>query len=174
MNFILNGYGCREMVECMESQEIILGVVSDTHGIIRQEVLTALKGVQRIIHAGDIGSMDVLDALRSVAPVAAVRGNMDRAPLSSRLPWTDVVEAGGSIIYVLHDLFQLDLDPRDAGFSAVVSGHTHRGAIERKDGVLYVNPGSAGYGRGDHLVSIARLRVRGPRVDGELLDLACG
>jgi len=151
-----------------------LGVISDTHGLVRPEALAALRGVDRILHAGDIGGPEVLRALEAVAPVTAVRGNNDRGPWAEVIPATEAVEAGGAWLYVLHDVKTLDLDPRAAGFSAVIAGHSHRPAQEERDGVLYFNPGSAGPRRFRLPVSVGRLTVSAGRVTGALLALAAG
>jgi putative phosphoesterase len=121
-----------------------IGLISDTHGLMRPEALTALAGVAHIVHAGDIGSEDVLAQLRKIAPVTAVRGNNDKAPWATGIAETEVLELEGRSIFVLHDLAELDLDPAAAGFSVVVTGHSHKPVITRKGDVLYVNPGSAG------------------------------
>ncbi|TMQ16054.1 MAG: metallophosphoesterase family protein [Candidatus Rokuibacteriota bacterium] len=149
-----------------------LGVISDTHGLVRPEAVAALAGVERILHAGDIGNREVLDALARVAPVTAVRGNNDRGGWASDIPETEVVEVGGVSLYVLHDLHELDLDPRAAGFAAVIAGHSHQPRVEARDGVLYLNPGSAGPRRFKLPISLARLTVTGARVSARLLTLA--
>jgi len=149
-----------------------LGVISDTHGLVRPEAVAALAGVERILHAGDIGNREVLDALARVAPVTAVRGNNDRGGWASDIPETEVVEVGGVSLYVLHDLHELDLDPRAAGFAAVIAGHSHQPRLEARDGVLYLNPGSAGPRRFKLPISLARLTVTGARVSARLLTLA--
>ena len=148
-----------------------VGVISDTHGLLRPEAVAALQGVERIVHAGDIGSPDVLTALERIAPVAAVRGNNDRERWAAAIPETEVVQIGGVALYVLHDLHALDLDPRAAGFAAVIAGHSHRPRLQEYDGVLYLNPGSAGPRRFTLPISLARLTVAGPRVRAELLTL---
>jgi len=148
-----------------------LGVISDTHGLVRPEALAALAGVERIVHAGDIGSPDVLSRLGRVAPVVAVRGNNDRDAWAASIPETEVVEIGGVSLYVLHDLHELDLDPRAAGFAAVIAGHSHQPRMDERDGVLYLNPGSAGPRRFKLPISLARLTVTGPRVRAELVTL---
>ena len=148
-----------------------LGVISDTHGLVRPEAVAALAGVERIVHAGDIGNPEVLDALARVAPVTAVRGNNDRGGWASDIPETEVVEVGGVSLYVLHDLHELDLDPRAAGFAAVIAGHSHQPRVEARDGVLYLNPGSAGPRRFKLPISLARLTVMGSRVRARLLTL---
>jgi len=148
-----------------------VGVISDTHGLLRPEALAALAGVERIVHAGDIGTPDVLEALGRVAPVTAVRGNNDRERWAADIPETDVLEIGDVSLYVLHDLHELDLDPRAAGFAAVIAGHSHQPRVEERDGVLYLNPGSAGPRRFRLPISLARLTVRGPRLTAELVTL---
>ena len=148
-----------------------LGVISDTHGLVRPEALAALAGVERIVHAGDIGSRDVLEALERVAPVTAVRGNNDRGDWAKKIPETEVVEVGGVSLYLLHDLHELDLEPRAAGFAAIISGHSHQPNVEERDGVLYLNPGSAGPRRFKLPISLARLTVAGKRVKAELVTL---
>jgi putative phosphoesterase len=155
----------------LSAREHIVGVISDTHGLVRPEALAALGGCERIIHAGDIGSTDVLDALAAVAPVSAVRGNNDHFAGASRIPETEVVEIGGCRLYVLHDVHELDLDPGAAGFAAVIAGHSHRPAIEDRGGVLFLNPGSAGPRRFKLPVAVARLRVRDGRAHGKLVLL---
>jgi putative phosphoesterase len=146
-------------------------VISDTHGLLRPEAVAALHGVERIVHAGDIGSADVLIALERIAPVSAVRGNDDRDAWAAEIPATEVVEVGQVSLYVLHDLHELELDPRAAGFAAVIAGHSHQPRLEERDGVLYLNPGSAGPRRFKLPISLARLTVSGSRVRAELLTL---
>jgi putative phosphoesterase len=121
-------------------------LISDTHGLLRPEAVRALAGSDLIIHAGDVGAPEILDALRTVAPVVAVRGNVDTAAWAAGLPATAVAEAGGTLIYVLHDLNELDLDPAAAGFGVVVSGHSHKPASPERGGVLFVNPAAPGDG----------------------------
>ncbi len=141
-----------------------VGVISDTHGLLRPEARYALQDSDMIIHAGDVGNPEVLDVLRSIAPTIAVRGNVDREGWARKLPLTEVVTAGGVSLYVLHDLSKLDLDPRAAGFSAVISGHSHRPHAEIRDGVVYVNPGSAGRRRFDLPITLAELRIEDGRI----------
>ncbi len=150
---------------------ILIGVISDTHGFLRPEAIAALRGSEHVIHAGDVGSPEILETLAAIAPVTAVRGNIDKAAWSRKLPETAVLELGGISIYVLHDLARLDLKPRAAGFSAVVSGHTHVPKQETRDGVLYFNPGSAGPRRFKLPVSVGRLMVEDGGLRGELLHL---
>jgi uncharacterized protein len=148
-----------------------IGIISDTHGLLRPEASRALEGVERILHAGDIGGPEILEALSRIAPVTAVRGNVDRGRWCAGLPSTEVVEFGGISVYMLHDLAQLDLKPEAAGFEAVVYGHSHQPKMEKKNGVLYFNPGSAGRRRFRLPVSVGRLEIRGGRVFGELVRL---
>ncbi len=148
-----------------------IGVISDTHGLVRPEALRALAGSDLIVHAGDVGAPEVLAALRAVAPVVAVRGNNDRGAWAAALAETEVVERGGRSLYVLHDVKTLDLDPRAAGFDAVIAGHSHQPRVERRDGVLYLNPGSAGPRRFRLPVSVARLEVDARGLEAEILTL---
>ena len=150
---------------------ILIGVISDTHGRLRPEAVDALRGSDEIIHAGDVGAPEILDQLRDIAPMTAVRGNVDKGEWSRELPETQVLELGGVCIYVLHDLAQLDLKPRAAGFAVVVSGHSHVPKQETRDGVLYFNPGSAGPRRFKLPLSIGRLFLEYGGVRGELLLL---
>jgi putative phosphoesterase len=138
---------------------------------VRPRALAALAGVERIVHAGDIGEAAVLDALARVAPVTAVRGNNDRGRWAAGIPESEVVEVGGVSLYVLHDLHELDLDPRAAGFAAVIAGHSHQPRLEEREGVLYLNPGSAGPRRFRLPVSVARLTIRAGRVSARLVTL---
>ena len=150
-----------------------LGVISDTHGLLRPQALEALRGVERILHAGDVGSPEILDALTAIAPVTAVRGNTDHGAWAERLPPTAEIEVAGIWIHILHSLDELDLDPRGAGFSVVIYGHTHEPLIEQRGGVLYLNPGSAGPRRFTLPVSLARLDLtaEGPHAELQLLDV---
>jgi putative phosphoesterase len=150
---------------------MIIGVISDTHGLLRPEALRALAGADRIIHAGDVGAPEVLEALARIAPLTAVRGNNDYEPWADVLPLTAVLEAGAALIYVLHDRNELDLDPTAAGFRVVVAGHSHQPGQERKGGVLYFNPGSAGPRRFRLPISVGRLVVDGDDVRGEIETL---
>ena len=123
---------------------MLIGVISDTHGLLRPEALAALRDVEHILHAGDVGDIAILDALRKIAPVTAIRGNVDVAEPCAELPATDVVELAGQLFYLVHSLNDLDINPKAAGVAMVVSGHSHKAKIEAKDGVIYFNPGSAG------------------------------
>jgi uncharacterized protein len=151
--------------------EHLIGVISDTHGLLRPEAAAALAGVEFIIHAGDIGNPQVLQALGQIAPVHAVRGNTDRADWAAHLPHTRVVEVGGVLLYVLHELFTLDLDPAAAGFAAVIFGHSHSPHMEHKNGVLFLNPGSAGPKRFTLPVSLAVLKVKNNLLSGKFVKL---
>jgi putative phosphoesterase len=138
----------------------MIGLISDTHGLLRPEALIALKGSGLIVHAGDVGKPEILARLCGVAPVVAVRGNIDKGAWARQLPATAVVQAGPALIYVLHDIHQLDLDPAAAGFHVVVSGHSHQPSRSDRSGVLYLNPGSAGPRRFRLPVMVARLDLR--------------
>jgi putative phosphoesterase len=158
------------MHSCSHST-VSIGIISDTHGLLRLEAITALRGSDHIIHAGDIGSLDILTAMSDIAPMTAIRGNIDKAEWARKLPESDVVEIGGALIYVLHDLANLDLKPEAAGFSAVVSGHSHIPKVETRGGVLYFNPGSAGPRRFKLPVSVGRLIVESGVIRGEIVPL---
>jgi putative phosphoesterase len=135
----------------------ILGLISDTHGLLRPEAVRALEGCELIVHAGDVGKPEILDELQAIAPVVAVRGNIDKGEWASRLPLTAVVEAKSARIYVIHDVHDLDIDPAAAGFAIVVSGHSHKASREERSGVLYLNPGSAGPRRFQLPITLARV-----------------
>jgi len=152
-------------------RDLVLGVISDTHGLIRPRALAALRGSDLIIHAGDVGNAEVLAPLSEIAPTFAIRGNVDTGPWAATLPPTEIVEVGALLFYVLHNIADLDLDPPTAGFAAVVFGHSHRPSIETRDGVLYLNPGAAGPRRFKLPVSIARVRVSGQEIRPEIVEL---
>jgi putative phosphoesterase len=149
----------------------LIGLISDTHGLLREEAVRALRGSELIIHAGDVGAPEIIDALRALAPVVAVRGNVDKGDWALKLPTTAVAEAGSARIYVRHDVHELDLDPAALGFQAVVSGHSHKFAQSERAGVLYINPGSAGPRRFQLPVTIARLDVGALPWNVERVDL---
>jgi uncharacterized protein len=136
-----------------------IGVISDTHGLLRPEVASALEGVERILHLGDVGDAAILKTLGKIAPVTAIRGNIDREGPCSKLPETEVVLLEGHYIYMLHDLSALHLDPAAAKFAAVLSGHTHKAHIEWREGVLYFNPGSCGPRRFELRVTLGLLEI---------------
>lgn len=138
----------------------LIGLISDTHGLLRPAALEALRGSSLVIHAGDVGDPQILESLKAIAPVFAVRGNVDTAAWAQSLPATEIVDLGSTMIYVLHNLQELDLDPAAAGFHIVVSGHTHKPSRLEKNGVLYINPGSAGPRRFALPISLARLDLR--------------
>jgi putative phosphoesterase len=148
-----------------------VGVISDTHGLLRPEAVELLRGSEHIIHAGDIGSPEIISALEKIAPVKAIRGNVDTQPWARRFAETEVVELDGLLIYVIHDVNALDLNPKAAGFSAVISGHSHQPKQETKGGVLYFNPGSAGPRRFSLPVSIGRLEIGRQGIQGSLHTL---
>lgn len=152
-----------------DKKDYIIGVISDTHGLLRHQVRTVFQGVDLIIHAGDIGKLSVLDELKRIASVVAVRGNMDCKAWASALPKTEVAEIGKSLLYVLHDIKRLDLNPSASGFRVVINGHTHRPLIEKQKGVLYVNPGTAG--PGSSASTVALLNIKGKSVNAGLVKL---
>ncbi len=137
----------------------VVGLISDTHGLLRPQAAAALAGVSLILHAGDVGKQEILDALRAIAPVTAVRGNVDTAPWAQSLPFSTVVSIEGFDIYMLHSLRDMQIDPKAANMAAVVSGHTHKSLIETREGVLYANPGSAGPRRFSLPVTIGFMRL---------------
>jgi len=148
-----------------------IGVISDTHGRIPSGVPNAFKGVDLIIHAGDVGEEAVLDKLSKIAPIAAVRGNMDFGKWTSRLPETEVIEIGQLVLYVLHIANRLDADPVKTGFKAVISGHTHHPDVYEKNGVMFINPGSASYPKFGHPASAALIQIKGDDISVKLIRL---
>jgi putative phosphoesterase len=150
----------------------VIGVISDTHGMLRPEAVEALRGVELILHAGDVGSPEVLEALKVIAPVVAVRGNNDKGAWAEELPPWEVAEVGVVFIYMIHDVKEIDLSPAAAGFQVVVSGHSHKPSVEERKGILYVNPGSAGPRRFKLPISVARLTVSGETVSAEVVGLS--
>ncbi len=148
-----------------------IGLISDTHGLLRPEAISFLRGCDHIVHGGDIGDAEVLDELSALAPVTAVRGNNDNGHWAERLGETQFVQIGDVCIYALHDIAQLDIDPSSAGVQVVVSGHSHKPSIERRDGVLYVNPGSAGPRRFKLPVSVAELVIADGAVSARVVEL---
>lgn len=150
---------------------MLVGVIADTHGLLRPEALEALKGVEHILHAGDVGNFDILDRLREIAPVTAIRGNVDIHGRCAELPATEAVELGGCVVYMVHALEWIDIVPKAAGVGLVVFGHSHEPKVERRDGVVYLNPGSAGPRRFKLPVTVALVRIEGEVVVAEILEL---
>ena len=148
-----------------------IGLIADTHGLLRPEAVAALRGSDLIIHAGDIGDPAILDRLSQIAPVTAVRGNNDKGAWAATLPRTDLIQAAASFIYVIHDLAELDLDPAAAGCSAVVSGHSHQPRQEWRHGILFINPGSAGPRRFRLPVAVGCLLLSPEGIEAELIEL---
>ncbi|MGB8014233.1 MAG: metallophosphoesterase family protein [Terriglobales bacterium] len=155
----------------MTAKLVTIGVISDTHGLLRPEAVEALRGSDRILHAGDVGDAAILEALAQIAPVTAIRGNIDTGAWARTLPETELVEVAGISIYMLHDLGRLDLKPEAAGIRVVIYGHSHQPKIEEKNGVLFFNPGSAGPRRFRLPVSGGRLRIENGEVHAELIEL---
>jgi putative phosphoesterase len=150
---------------------MIIGVISDTHGLLRPEALAALRGSEHIIHAGDIGAPEIIPELEKIAPVTAIRGNVDREPWASKFPETQVAEIGGLHLYIIHDVNALDLNPSAAGFVAVISGHSHKPKQEIKDGVLYFNSGSAGPRRFKLPITVGQLEIVDGKINGRIVPL---
>jgi putative phosphoesterase len=155
----------------MATNDVMVGVISDTHGLVRPQAAAALAGCDLIIHAGDVGKPEVLERLRELAPTFAVRGNIDIGDWAARLPLTQTVAVGALPLFVLHEIAQLDLDPAGAGFAAVVFGHSHRPSIATRGGVLFLNPGSAGPRRFKLPITVARVRVSGRQMRPEIVEL---
>lgn len=155
----------------LRAGELVVGVISDTHGLLRPEAVDLLRGSDLIIHAGDVGKPEVIDRLREVASIHVVRGNIDTGSWAAALPLTELVDVGNHRFFVLHDIAQLDVDPVAAGFAAVVFGHSHRPSIETRDGVLFLNPGSAGPRRFKLPVTVARVKTSERHIRAEIVDL---
>jgi uncharacterized protein len=158
----------------MSKTTLRLGVISDTHGLLRPEAVAALRGSDLIIHAGDVGTASVIEGLREIAPTFAIRGNIDSGGWAVPLDATALVDVGEHLFYVLHNVADLDLDPPAAGFAAVVFGHSHRPSIETRDGVLFLNPGSAGPRRFRLPITLARVAVKGTELMPEIVELMPG
>jgi hypothetical protein len=150
---------------------MLVGVLSDTHSLLRPQALDALRNVDHILHAGDVGDIEILETLRELAPVTAIRGNIDRIGPTAQLPATEALELNGHLIYMLHSLADIDLNPRAAGIRVVLSGHTHKPLIDERNGVLYLNPGSAGPRRFSLPITIAHLYVEPANVRAKLIEL---
>ena len=150
---------------------MVIGVISDTHGLLRPEAVELLRGSEHIIHAGDIGAPEIIPVLEKIAPVTAIRGNVDTQAWARRFAETEVVELEGLHIYVIHDAHALDLNPKAAGFAAVISGHSHQPKQEMKDDVLYFNPGSAGPRRFKLPITLGRLEITGGKINAEIVQI---
>jgi putative phosphoesterase len=150
---------------------MLVGVISDTHGLLRAEAVATLSGVEHILHAGDVGDARILDELREIAPVTAIRGNIDQWGECAELPATDVVELEGRLFYLVHSVADLDINPVVAGVAAVISGHSHKPSVEVRNGVTYLNPGSAGPRRFNLPVTVALMIVGEGGVDARIVDL---
>ena len=155
----------------MPARAILVGIISDTHGLLRPEAVAALRGTDVIVHAGDVGNADIIEQLRRIAPLFVVRGNIDQGNWAARLPIREVVSIGELKFLLLHQVAELALDPQAEGYAAVVYGHSHVPSMETRDNVLFLNPGSAGPRRFQLPVTIARARVRGRRIDAEIVHL---
>jgi putative phosphoesterase len=152
--------------------DLRVGLISDTHGLLRPEARAFLMGCDYIVHGGDVGGADILDDLAAIAPLIAVRGNNDTEPWAARLPPTELVRVGSVFFYVIHNLEELDIDPTAAGVRVVVSGHSHKPMIEERDQVLYVNPGSSGPRRFKLPISVGEIIVSGNAVKPRIVDLS--
>ena len=148
-----------------------IGLISDTHGLLRPEAIEALQGVDHILHAGDVGKPHILPALEAIAPVTVVRGNIDKAAFAAEIPYQEVIELGGFFFYMIHILDDLDIDPEGAGMDVVVYGHSHRPDIKQKNGVLYINPGSAGPRRFSLPITVAKIEIKDHKLNAKIIDL---
>ena len=153
------------------TRALTIGVISDTHGLLRPEAIAALAGVDHILHAGDVGGAGILDTLRGIAPLTAIRGNVDGSGVCGTLPATDAVELAGRLFYLVHSVRDLDINPAAAGVACVVSGHSHRAEVEQRSGVLYLNPGSAGPRRFNLPVTLAKVSVADGVVRAQIVAL---
>jgi hypothetical protein len=154
-----------------DKNHFTLGIISDTHGLLRDEAVDALQDCDLILHAGDIGAPSVIEELSAIAHVVAVRGNMDRDEIAGKFPLTETIQLKEVLLYLIHDIGRLDLDPGVSGIQAIIFGHSHEPVIHKQDGILYLNPGSAGPRRFKLPVSVARLYVKGKKLDAELITL---
>ena len=155
----------------IDKSSVSLGILSDTHGHLNDAVMRVFDNTDAIIHAGDVGGPEIINRLEKIAPIVAVRGNMDGGRWASDLPGVEIIKVSRSLLYVLHDGYQLDLDPTSAGINAVIFGHTHRPLIEEKQGVLYINPGSASMPRHGYAPSVALLSVEGKTLSAKIVPL---
>jgi putative phosphoesterase len=156
------------------NDELRVGLVSDTHGLLRPDARAFLVGCDYIVHGGDVGGPKILDELAVMAPLIAVRGNNDTEPWAAHLPKTELIRVGNLFVYVIHNLAELDIDPGAAGIRVVVSGHSHKPMVEKRDGVLYVNPGSCGPRRFKLPISVGEITVSGSAVNARIVDLSGG
>jgi putative phosphoesterase len=154
-----------------QNKEIVVGIIADTHGLLLPAAIKALESVDLIVHAGDVGNTEVLDDLKSIAPVYAVRGNMDMIEGLRELPETEVVEVGDVLLYVIHNIHRLDIVPSKAGFDAVIFGHLHCPSLSEKEGVLFLNPGSAAQPRRNYPASLALLHVNGDSMKAKIVNI---
>ena len=154
-----------------QNREIVVGIIADTHGLLLPAAIKALESVDLIVHAGDVGNTEVLNNLKSIAPVYAVRGNMDMIEGLRELPETEVVEVGDILLYVIHNIHRLDIVPSKAGFNAVIFGHLHCPYLSEKEGVLFLNPGSAAQPRRNYPASLALLHVNGDSMKAKIVNI---
>jgi len=152
----------------------VIGLISDTHGLIRPEAIEALQGVDLVVHAGDIGKPEVLNALKAIGPLVAIKGNNDIGAWASILPDTRLVQTANMKLYVIHNVKELDCEPAAEGYAVVISGHSHKPSVLTRDGVLFVNPGSAGPRRFKLPVAVGKLFIQNQRVNAELIELRVG
>lgn len=150
---------------------MVIGVISDTHGLLRPEARAALAGCEHILHAGDVGDAGILHSLREIAPLTAIRGNVDVSGACGELPETEMIELGGVVFYLVHSVHWLDLNPEDAGVHVVISGHSHKPSVERRNGVMYLNPGSAGPRRFQLPISVGLVTVSNGKIEGQIVEL---
>jgi putative phosphoesterase len=154
-----------------QNREIVVGIIADTHGLLLPAVIKTLESVDLIVHAGDVGNTEVLDNLKSIAPVYAVRGNMDMIEGLRELPETEVIEVGDVLLYVIHNIHRLDIVPSKAGFDAVIFGHLHCPSLSEQEGVLFLNPGSAAQPRRNYPASLALLYVNGDSMKAKIVNI---
>ena len=155
----------------IDKSSVLLGILSDTHGHLNDAVMGVFDKIDAIIHAGDVGGPKIINKLEKIAPIVAVRGNMDGGRWASDLPGVEIIKVSQSLLYVLHDSYQLDLDPAAAGINAVIFGHTHRPLIEENQGILYINPGSASMPRHGYAPSVALLSIEGKTLSAKIVPL---
>ncbi len=148
-----------------------IGIISDTHSLLRPEAISLLQGCDRIFHAGDIGCLEIIEKLSSIAPVTAIKGNIDKDEWASDFPDSEAIEIGGKFIYMLHNLRDLDIDPVAAGFDIIISGHSHKSDIEHKDEIIYLNPGSAGPRRFKLPITLAKIEISDDNISTEIIEI---